>query len=71
MTPLERIHALGMTARRFAEITKTHPVTVSYWGRQRIDKRTNRGGEVPVPGWVDALLAAYEECPRSIPKEKK
>jgi hypothetical protein len=69
MTPtLARIHALGLTAKRFADITGNSPVTVSYWGRVRPDNREDRPQRpVAVPAWVGLLLEAWERHPELIP----
>ena len=58
MTPTlfrSRLAALGLTLHRFCVLAGVHQSTASSWGKQR--------GETtpPFPGWVGALLAAWEK----------
>ena len=53
-----RLKALGLTQRRFADLTGTAFESVSRW--DRAPSRAAAGGAVPEPGWVAPLLAAWE-----------
>ena len=63
MTPAlfrHRLAALGLTLHRFCVLAGVHQSTVTSWGRTR---RNGKGGQTvpPFPGWVGALLAAWEK----------
>ena len=63
MTPAtfrHRLAALGLTLHRFCVLAGVHTSTASSWGKVR-------GGTVPpFPGWVSALLAAWEALGRVV-----
>ena len=50
------LSARGLSQARFARLTRTHATTVSRWAT----------GGLPVPGWVEALLDAWELCPEAL-----
>lgn len=61
MTPTEfraRLKSLGLTLQGFALLTGVHPLTVSYWGRDRPG-----AGFQKIPAWVPLLLQAWERSP--------
>ena len=64
MTPAlfrSRLAALGLTLHRFCVLAGVHQSTVTSWGKTR---RNGKGGVTvpPFPGWVSALLAAWERA---------
>lgn len=57
-----RLHALGLTAERFGQLTGNHAVTVRNW-----DKPRSGRGVQQTPAWAGLLLTAWETHPALIP----
>lgn len=72
MTPAMKsaLKDLGMTSQEFATLTKSDPVTVSYWGRVRPDARRQAMEPTPTPAWVGLLLDAWEMCPEAVKRAR-
>lgn len=72
MTPAMKstLKDLGLTSQEFATLTKSDPVTVSYWGRVRPDARRQAMEPTPTPAWVGLLLDAWTMCPEAVEHAK-
>ena len=66
MTPTDQaiLRAIGLSARRFADILSKPPSTVHGWGHVR------NGRLQETPTEIRLLLSAWEQCPALVPKTK-